>query len=124
MAGIVLSFGLEAAENKKLKTLCEMVGLRLRKVLPEEYGQPVGSFAGVMPKAESTEAQKELSGKMLVFAFVSDRQLNVMLSSMKTARIAIGSYKAVLTETNAAWNVPTLFAELCREREELGDTPQ
>lgn len=124
MAGMVLSFGLEAEENKKLKSLCEMVGLRLRKVLPEEYGQPVGSFAGVMPRVDGAEEQKELSGKMLVFAFVSDRQLNVMLSSMKTARIAIGSYKAVLTETNAAWTVPTLFVELCREREELNDIPQ
>lgn len=124
MPGIVLSFGLEATENKKLKTLCEMVGLRLRKVLPEEYGQPIGSFAGVTAREEHPEPQKELSGKMLVFAFVSDRQLNVMLSSMKTARIAVGSYKAVLTETNATWNTPTLFAELCKEREELGDTPQ
>ena len=124
MQGIVLSFGLESAENKKLKALCEMIGLRLRKVLPEEYGQPVGSFAGVMPKTEQPQPQKEIDGKMLVFAFVSDRQLNVMLSGLKTARIAAGSYKAVLTETNAAWTVPTLFAELCREREELGDTPQ
>lgn len=124
MQGIVLSFGLETEENKKLRMLCEMVGLRLRKVLPEEYGQPVGSFAGVMPKTENAEPQNELSGKMLVFAFVSDRQLNVMLSGIKTARIAIGSYKAVLTETNAAWTAPALFAELCREREELGDHPQ
>lgn len=123
MKGTVLSFGLEQAENKKLKTLCEMVGLRLRKVTPEEYGQPVGSFAGVLPKKDGAAAQAELSGKMLVFAFVSDRQLNVMLSSMKTAQIAIGSYKAVLTETNAAWDVPTLFAELCKEREELNDHP-
>jgi len=124
MAGIVMSFGLERDENKKLKTLCEMLGLRLRKVMPEEYGQPVGSFAGVAPKTEVVEAREELSGKMLVFAFVSDRQLNVMLSSMKTARIAAGSYKAVLTEMNAAWDVPTLFAELCKEREELNDHPQ
>ena len=124
MQGIVLSFGLEQAENKKLKALCEMVGLRLRKVLPEEYGQPIGSFVGVMPKKEAVEAQKEIDGKMLVFAFVSDRQLNVMLSGIKTARIAAGSYKAVLTENNAAWTVPALFAELCKEREELNDHPQ
>lgn len=124
MQGMVLSFGLEAEENKKLKMLCEMVGLRLRKVQPAEYGQPVGSFAGVMPKAGQPEPQSELSGKMLVFAFVSDRQLNVMLSGIKTAGIAVGSYKAVLTETNAAWTVHELFAELCREREELNDHPQ
>lgn len=124
MAGIVLSFGLESTENKKLKALCEMLGLRLRKVLPEEYGQPVGSFAGVLPRVEKALPQNELSGKMLVFAFVSDRQLDVMLSGLRTARIAVGSYKAVLTETNAAWNASTLFAELCKEREELNDHPQ
>lgn len=124
MQGKVLSFGLDAEENKKLRMLCEMVGLRLRKVLPAEYGQPVGTFAGVMPKTEQPAPQNELSGKMLVFAFVSDRQLNVMLSGIKTARIAIGSYKAVLTETNAAWTAPELFAELCKEREELNDHPQ
>ena len=124
MQGKVLSFGLEAEENKKLKMLCEMVGLRLRKVQPAEYGQPVGSFAGVVPQKDGAQPQKELSGKMLIFAFVSDRQLDVMLSGIRTARIAVGSYKAVLTETNAAWDVPTLFAELCREREELNDHPQ
>ena len=124
MAGIVMSFGLEQDENKKLNALCQMLGLRLRKVTPEEYGQPVGSFAGVMPKTNAEAVQSELSGKMLVFAFVSDRQLNVMLSGMKAAEIAIGSYKAVLTEMNAAWTAPELFAELCREREELNDHPQ
>ena len=124
MRGIVMSFGLEREENKTLKTLCEMVGLRLRKVTPDEYGQPVGSFAGVVQKAETVGNYAELSGKMLVFAFVTDRQLNVMLSGMKTAEIAVGSYKAVLTETNATWDVPTLFAELCKEREELNDHPQ
>lgn len=124
MAGMVMSFGLEREENKKLKMLCEMLGLRLRKVLPEEYGQPVGSFAGVVPKKDAVSAQSELDGKMLVFAFVSDRQLNVMLSGIKTAGIAVGSYKAVLTETNAMWTVPALFAELCKEREELNDHPQ
>lgn len=124
MQGIVLSFGLEAEEHENLKMLCEMMGLRLRKVLPEEYGQPVGSFAGVLPKTEQSEPQGELSGKMLVFAFVSDYRLHVLLSTMITAGIAVGSYKAVLTEHNAAWNAPTLFAELCREREELNDHPQ
>ena len=91
MRGIVMSFGLEREENKPLKTLCEMVGLRLRKVTPDEYGQPVGSFAGVVQKAETVGNYAELSGKMLVFAFVTDRQLNVMLSGMKTAEIAVGS---------------------------------
>lgn len=119
MDGVVMSFGLAAGENKKLKAICSGLGLRLRKVQTDEYTQPIGSFAGVRSKVETAPGMEPLEAQMLVFAFVSDRQLDAALSAMRTARIAADAYKAVLTETNSRWNAYQLFEQLRQERDAL-----
>ncbi len=124
MAGTVIAFGFTPAENKKLKTVCDKVGLRLKKVSPMEYAQPIGSFVGLAEKVEVSETEMALDGQMLVFASVSDRQLDAVLSGLRTVRVGIGSFKAMVTPTNAAWTANALLEELKKEREELGDTPQ
>lgn len=124
MAGTVISFGFTPAEQKKLKTVCDKVGVRLKKVTPMEYGQPIGSFVGLAEKGETTGTELPLDGQMLVFASVSDRQLDAILSGLRTVRVGIGSFKAMVTPTNASWTAYALLEELKKEREELGDIPQ
>ena len=116
--GTVIVYGGGDGDRKKLKPLCGKLDLRLRWVLPEEMHQPVGAFAGAEKFRETTEPG-ELPGMMLVFANVTDRQLESFLSGMKTARVGGGSLKAVLTETNSRWTGPELYRELSRERAEL-----
>lgn len=119
MTGTVMAFELDAAEENLLEFLCEMLGLRLRRVMQGEYGQPVGSFVDVLPWMDAPQSDEPLHDKMLVFAYVSDFHLDIILRSMKAEHIAVGSYKAVLTENNAEWNAYTLLEELRREREAL-----
>ena len=119
MAGTVLTFQLTAAENASLKRACGLMGLRLREVTQEEYGKPLGALAGIAPFAGEAPWFAPLSDKMIVFAEVSNGQLDAILTMLRNKKIAPGAYKAVLTETNAEWTVPVLFAELQKERAAL-----
>lgn len=123
MAGTILSFGFSPAENKKLKTVCDKVGLRLKKLGVEDYGQPIGAFVGEAAKLEQPETLPELSSQMLVFAYVTDKQMDAVFSGLRTARVGVSSLKAVLTPTNAQWTAHALMAELQEERKQLGDHP-
>ena len=123
MAGTILSFGFSPAENKKIKTVCDKVGLRLKKIGVEDYGQPIGSFLGLAEKNEAPEHGFALDGQMLVFADVTDKQLDAVFSGLRTARVGVSSLKAVLTQTNAQWTAHALITELKEEREQLGDHP-
>lgn len=119
MGGTVLSFRLTPKENAQLKDLCMVMGLRLREVGPEQYGETIGALAGLTAETGAPKHLAPPPAKMLVFAQVSDDALDVLLSMLRAMEIAVGSYKAVLTENNRSWTVPELFAELKAEREEL-----
>ena len=112
----VILYGFTGPEGKKIKTLCTRMGLRLRQVRPEEAGQPVGAFAGATAFLETAESV-EMPGEMMVLAGLTDRQIEVFLSGLRTARVARGTLKAVLTPTNKDWPGPQLYAELQKERE-------
>lgn len=119
MKGCVLSFQLTDKENGQLKSLCEVMGVGLRVVGPEKYGETIGALAGLRLERGAPKHLVPLPEKLLVFAGVPDGALEVLLSMLRTMDIAVGSYKAALTETNRDWTVPMLFAELKAEREEI-----
>lgn len=119
MAGTVLSFRLTDREAAQLKDLCTVMGLRLRTVEPAHYGETIGALAGLTALTGASRHFAPLSEKMLVFADVSDGALEVLLNMLRAMDIAVGAYKAVLTETNRDWTVPMLFDELKAEREEI-----
>ena len=116
MTATVLAYGYENKELKILKTVCARLDIRLRRVTSGEYAQPVGAFFGLTARTEDGDsADDEIPERMLVLGGFSSRQLDAFLSAMKTAR-AGASLKAVLTEQNARWTGPALYAELARER--------
>ncbi len=101
-----------------VRALCTQLDMELRCVEREEYGNPIGALAGLIP-ATREAAHAPLPDKMLLFAFVPDLLLQFVLAQLRNAGVAVGSYKAVLTEHNVAWTPRELFEELRREREEL-----
>ena len=116
MDATVLAFGLDAAELKGLKAACARKNVRLRKVLPEEYGQSIGALCGESPRREDAVPGCALPGAMLVFAHFREKQLDMFLSELRTARLGLGALKAVLTPTNAQWDAAALYAGLAREK--------
>ena len=115
----VLAYGFDGPAAKKLRGVCGKLGLRLRKILPEEHAQPVGAFAGRGKFSDTPETAGAVPGEMLVLCHVSERQLEGFLSGLRTARVGTAAVKAVLTDTNARWTGAQLYAELVKERAEL-----
>jgi len=116
----LLIYNFEGKELKALKTLCAQNNVRLRRVLPEEYSQPIGAFCGVKPHSDSADARgEEITERMMVFANFGGRQTDAFLSALRTARVGVGALKAMLTLTNADWDSHRLCAELSRERDNM-----
>lgn len=115
----VLLYGFDDPAAKRIRQLCGKLGLRLRRVLPEEYTQPVGAFAGSGRFSETPAPADGPLGEMLVFCHVTERQLEGFLSGLRTARVGQNALKAVLTETNARWTGARLYGELRKERAEV-----
>lgn len=119
MEARVLAYGYADKEWKTLKAVCAGLDVRPRRVTEEEQTRPIGSFFGLTPRAKAPEPGGTVPGPMLVLEGFSDRRLEAFLAALRTAR-AGASLKAVLTEHNAAWSGPALYAELTRERAAMG----
>ena len=87
MDAMVLAFGLDAAELKGLKAACARKSVRFRKVLPADYSQSIGALCGAGQRREDAAPAGALPGPMLVFAHFRDRQLDMFLSELRTARL-------------------------------------
>ena len=124
MDATVLAFGFDAAELKGLKAACARKGVRLRTVLPADCGQSIGALCGAAKHQEAAAPEAALPGPMLVFAHFRDRQLDMFLSELQTARLGRTALKAVLTPTNAQWTAAALYAELARERNQVQGRPE
>lgn len=117
MDAVVLAYNFEGAELKKLKKLCSGKGARVRAVAAEDFAQPAGALCGVEKRLDTAPPCGAVEEKMLVLAHFAQRQLESLLSEMRTARVGVGALKAVLTPANAKWSADRLCAELKRERD-------
>ena len=105
----------------KLEMALFPLRVRLKKVAPSEYNQPLGVLAGIkeMTPAEGTYDGPELPDTMLVFCFLDDSRLNQALAALRKSGAGPFPYKAILTPTNSAWTAPECFGEIRREHEAL-----
>lgn len=102
----------------KLLQLCAVQSIRLRVVECSDLDRPLFPLSQGLRPQEVPEAGEALPEPVLVFCHFSDRQLDRALQSLR--RIQAHCLKAVLTPTNAGWNLRKLYGELCKERTQLG----
>lgn len=95
--------------------------IRLKRVLPEDYSQPLGLLAGMKDIAPAPKPWDggELPDTMIVFCFLSDSRLNQALAALRKCGAGPFPYKAILTPANSAWSAPECFSELRQEHEAL-----
>ncbi len=116
-AGTVLLYNCSAPEFSKLKQIFAMLRLRMRVVEPDRYHVPLEELA--RGQGEAGETAEALPEPMLVFCGLGQALLNQVLEVIRLAKLPPIPLKAVLTDTNQAWNTVQLHEELLREREAI-----
>ena len=95
--------------------------IRLKRVAPEDYNQPLGVLAGLrdIPPAEGTYEGEDLPDTVFVFCFLDDSRLNQALAALRRTGAGPFPYKAILTPTNSSWTAPDCFEEIKKEHEAM-----
>lgn len=95
--------------------------VRLKKISPEQYNQPLGVLAGIkdMTPVEGVYSGGELPGTLFVFCFLEGNRLDQALAALRRCGAGPFPYKAVLTPTNSRWTAPDCFEEIRREHEAM-----
>ncbi len=115
--GIILLFHFE--EGLQFEAVCRALfhtQITVRNVRREEYGLVIGQLADREMPPKSNELNNELDGQMIVFANLSEDELNRALVLLRSDP-ACGKipYKAIMTDNNKKWNAYELLAELKKE---------
>ena len=95
--------------------------VRLKKISPEQYNQPLGVLAGIkdMTPVEGVYSGGERPGTLFVFCFLEGNRLDQALAALRRCGAGPFPYKAVLTPTNSRWTAPDCFEEIRREHEAM-----
>ena len=102
MTPTLLAYQIDPKKLGKMQIVCLRLGIR------------VGALAGVLPREPDAPAAP-LPGEMLVMAHFRPGLLEGMLQGWRAAHIPPVALKAMLTDTNAAWTAPALYAEIAKE---------
>lgn len=95
--------------------------IRLKRIQPDDYSQPLGVLAGMKDLTPSEEQYTgpELPDTLFVFCFLSDSRLNQALAALRRCGAGPFPYKAILTPTNSTWTAPECFEEIRKEHEAM-----
>lgn len=124
--------------NKLMRALLPL-RMRVKEILPEDYGKLVGCLAGLkepgmegkgfMEEHQSdgqlqTESLsrgnscREFPGEMMVMAGIGGERIDQVLRAVRKSGVSV-PYKAVLTEANQTWDAWKLFSEIKEEHEAM-----
>ena len=110
----VLAYNLAPERAGRIRTLCAIHRLRMVTVPPEQFGEAVGTAAGILP-AQPPAPVETFGDEMLVLCQLPEQTLQNFLHGFRKAGIPPVALKAVLTPTNAGWNARQLWEELRKE---------
>ena len=119
--GTVLLYNMEGDRAREVGMLCMRLGIKVRKVEPAQYGQPIGALFG-LPGQMLTETVYEgegFSDEMLIMKDLPDAILSLFLQEFGRLKIRRVDLKAMLTPYNAQWDSVTLHDEIKKEREAI-----
>ena len=92
MTPTLLAYQIDPKKLGKMQIVCLRLGIRVQAVDPADF-----------------------PGEMLVMAHFRPGLLEGMLQGWRAAHIPPVALKAMLTDTNAAWTAPALYAEIAKE---------
>ena len=119
MRELILVMGGEGILPQLEKALAPLrVGI---KSIPDKhFTHSIGYLAGdkSCPRAQNTYAGAPLERPLLLLAGFSSQRLDRVLRTLQGTGLEL-PYKAVLTESNRRWDVPTLYREIAEEHRQM-----
>lgn len=104
---------------EQIKKIAAPMHIKVFEADTSRYNETLGQLS-LPPKKEMPSDKAAFSGKapsesLLLFCDITDKKLDKILFQLKRNNIQI-DFKAVLTPTNASWNVLKLYLEMQREK--------
>lgn len=145
MKETLLLLGFSKERQSKLVRALLPLKMRIRRVEPDQYEEPLGALVGLEPtegektqpgqdnetmpmgdeEQSTTKQTQPMEDEMLVMAGLSDRRVDAVLGALRKGKVGPIPYKAVLTAANQSWNGYELLAELKKEHARFtGETPE
>ncbi len=90
-------------------------GIRCRVVDKKEYALPLGMLAGLEEEKEALYDGEGFAEEMMVLCFFPNEKVSAFLNGFRQKGYRPIQLKAVLTETNSAWDSVALNKELAEE---------
>jgi len=116
---VLLCYNLVGEKSRKIRLLAMRLTIRVRVVVPEEYGQTLVALCGMEPLKPAATPEAVFTDEMLVLAHFSTDLLDRFLSAFRRDGIEPVALKAMLTETNQSWDSHTLHDQLAEEHQAL-----
>ena len=123
MAQVILEFAMAPEKHAFLSGVCKRLGIRLVQVPVRDYGQKLGTLAGIsgFPREGKVYAGPQLSAEMLVFSGMNSDQVDAFLEAYREGGLPRVNLKAVVTPSNIFWTPGQLFLELMNEYLAFGE---
>lgn len=111
----LLSYNLKGDRAQTIRQLAADLGISVRAVEPNEYGQRLRSLLGLTFTGEAAYTGKVFEEEMLVMADFPSALINRFLDAFRQQGIPSVKLKAMLTKTNSEWHSLTLHDVLLKE---------
>ncbi len=103
----------ETEEGAAIRALLSQRQIEARELPEASLGQSVAAFLESPQPQPVKETPYE--GAVILFSGVEPKKQQETLRAMRSAGLALGAIKAVVTPTNRSWTFERLFAELSAE---------
>lgn len=117
----ILLFQISKPQSVKLIRALLPLKIKIKKIRTEEHILPIKNLidSGKNTISDSSKIPAELSDPMIVFAGLTNAQLDYALAAIRKAGAGPIPYKAVITPSNQDWNAFELLEELKIEHEKM-----
>lgn len=114
---MILAVNLSPEKHRIVDDICASLGAVCVTVPPEVYDLTVGEVIGRASDYDgrTTEKSSGINMEMIIFAGLSDRELDIYIDRYKKSGVEKIPLKAQLTDTNVNWTIRRLYTELGRE---------
>ena len=112
---MVLCYNMDGDRALAVRALAQAAGIQPFLVPPEAYLQTIGALCGLEPGSDLAYEGEGFKEEMMLMAFLEKGMLTSFLDSFHHRGLAPVRLKAMLTDTNAAWTAPALYAEIAKE---------